>query len=203
MSTVEQSKRSSLPCLIDGERLDRATFHERYEAMPPDTRAELIGGIVYMASPASYRHGSRHIRIAYWVEHYNSCTPGLLAANDATIMFDDYGEHQPDCLLLIPEALGGRTRYVDNYIEGPPELVVEVSLSTRRLDLGARKLDYEAPACWNIFSSASIPTKCAGLFDATIVSRNSRRWRTDSFVRRRFPVYGLIRSPCSPETDED
>ena len=30
--------------LIEGQRLDQTTFHALYEAMPPGTRAELVGG---------------------------------------------------------------------------------------------------------------------------------------------------------------
>ncbi len=37
MSTVDRPRRKALPPLVDGQRLDRATFHERYEAMPPET----------------------------------------------------------------------------------------------------------------------------------------------------------------------
>ena len=51
MSPVDRTRTTTIPPLVDGERLDRATFHERYEAMPPRTRAELIGGVVVMASP--------------------------------------------------------------------------------------------------------------------------------------------------------
>ena len=41
-----------------GRRAARpATFHERYDAMPPWTRAELIGGVVYMPSPLMRDHG--------------------------------------------------------------------------------------------------------------------------------------------------
>src|SRR5271156_1111031 len=40
-----------LPPLENGDHLDQPTFHARYEAMPSGTRAQLIGGIVYMGSP--------------------------------------------------------------------------------------------------------------------------------------------------------
>ena len=43
MSTVERIKPKILPPLKAGQHLDQPTFHERYEAMPPGTRAELIG----------------------------------------------------------------------------------------------------------------------------------------------------------------
>ena len=61
MSTVEKQSGASTttadPPLVDGERLSQAEFHRRYEAMPPRTRAELVGGIVYMPSPMSADHG--------------------------------------------------------------------------------------------------------------------------------------------------
>jgi hypothetical protein len=43
MSTVDRPERKVLPPLVAGQRLDQPTFHERYEAMPPGTCAELIG----------------------------------------------------------------------------------------------------------------------------------------------------------------
>src|SRR5690349_20544412 len=66
MSTINRPKS---PPLKAGQRLDRATFHERYEAMPPETRAELIGGLVYMPSPLSLGHGRRDTRMTYWLGH--------------------------------------------------------------------------------------------------------------------------------------
>jgi hypothetical protein len=48
MSTVERTITNTLPPLVHGQHLDQPTFHERYEAMSPDTRAELVGGVVYM-----------------------------------------------------------------------------------------------------------------------------------------------------------
>ena len=45
------AKDDVLPPLVAGQHLDQPTFHERYEAMPPETWAELVGGVVYMPSP--------------------------------------------------------------------------------------------------------------------------------------------------------
>jgi hypothetical protein len=50
----------SLPPLEQGDHLDQKTFHARYEAMPEGTRAELIGGVVYMPSPLKLPHGKSH-----------------------------------------------------------------------------------------------------------------------------------------------
>jgi hypothetical protein len=45
--------------LENGDHLDQKTFHAQCEAMPPETRAELIGGIVYMGSPLKGERGWR------------------------------------------------------------------------------------------------------------------------------------------------
>jgi hypothetical protein len=43
----ERSRTVDTPrALVEGQRLDQPTFHALYEAMPPGTRAELIGGVV-------------------------------------------------------------------------------------------------------------------------------------------------------------
>ena len=59
MSTIESNLGGLrvLAPLVEGQRLDQATFHERYEQMPPETRAELINGVVHMPSPVGPEHG--------------------------------------------------------------------------------------------------------------------------------------------------
>ena len=143
MSTTDRRTHVALPGLVDGDRLDRASFHERYEAMPEETRAELIGGVVYMASPLGLKHGSSDPDVSYWLGHYRSFTPGIQVLANATVSFEEYGEHQPDLVLRIRPEHGGRTRDEGSFYAGGPELVVEISDSTLRLDLGPRLADYE------------------------------------------------------------
>lgn len=45
------ASKTGLPRLESGDRLTRAEFHRRYEARPDIRRAELIDGVVYVASP--------------------------------------------------------------------------------------------------------------------------------------------------------
>jgi Uma2 family endonuclease len=144
MSTIERPDRRVLPPLEAGQRLDQPTFHERYEAMPPGTRAELIGGVVYMPSPLSLDHGVPSRDVSGWLFHYQWLTRGVGGADNATAILGNFGEPQPDCILYIPEALGGLSRINEGgYLTGPPELVVEVARSSRAFDLGAKKKDYE------------------------------------------------------------
>ena len=84
MSTVDEPRTNVLPPLVAGQRLDQPTFHERYEAMPPETRAELVGGVVYMPSPHAVTITARPSRIVSgWLFHYQRYTPGVDGGDDA------------------------------------------------------------------------------------------------------------------------
>jgi Uma2 family endonuclease len=145
MSTAERTRsKTKLPPLVHGEHLDQPTFHERYEAMPPETRAELVNGVVYMPSPLSYDHGEEDNDVGGWLFHYKVFTPGVCTPNNATVKLDRKGEPQPDCQLFIPFELGGQVRIdEDGYITGAPELIVEIARSSRHYDLNQKKGDYE------------------------------------------------------------
>ena len=144
MSTVENIE-TNLPSADRSRRAARSSYVSTnvMRRCPLDIKAELIGGIVYLASPVSSGHSRSDGIAADWLAHYRIHTRGLDKLHNATVMFGDYGEPQPDCLLRIPETAGGRSRDIDNYIVGPPELIVEVSKLTRGIDLGPKKLDYE------------------------------------------------------------
>ncbi len=144
MSTVERPKARTLPPLVALQQLDQPTFHERYEAMPPETRAELVGGVVYMPSPLRDDHGEIDNDVSGWLFHYKCHTPGVRSPNNATVKLDRKGESQPDTQLRIPAELGGQSSVnAEGYITGAPELVVEIARSSRAYDLGVKKLDYE------------------------------------------------------------
>jgi len=66
-----------LPPLEAGDHLDQATFHARYEAMPPDFRAELIGGVVFVPSPLRSEHAESHALVMGWLTYYWGATPGM------------------------------------------------------------------------------------------------------------------------------
>ncbi len=143
MSTIDRQTPIKKTWLVDGEPLDRATFHERYLAMPEETRAELIGGVVYMASPLGLNHGSSDADAGFWLGYYKSFTPGVQVINNASVFLDEFGELQPDIAMRIRPECGGRTRDDGKYYVNGPELVVEISDTTLKTDLGPKLLDYE------------------------------------------------------------
>ena len=135
---------SPLLPLENGDRLSREEFERRYEAMPQLKKAELIEGVVYMASPLRYnQHGKPHIYMAAWLGLYCSVTPGVEPADNTTVRLDLDNEPQPDALLRIEEACGGQSLISeDDYVEGAPELIVEIAASSASYDLHDKKKAY-------------------------------------------------------------
>ena len=90
-----------------------------------------------MPSPVGLqRHGRPHTRIISWLGFYEASTPGVLSAANASARLDLDNMPQPDALLLIDPERGGQSRIsADDYVEGAPELVAEVSSSTASFDL--------------------------------------------------------------------
>jgi len=142
--TALPRSRSEIPPLHNGDRLSQPEFHRRYEAMPSDFRAELIGGVVYVSSPQQMRHGNVHYRLAGALGAYEAETPGVEGADNATVILGSDSEPQPDLHLRLLPAYGGRSRINDkDYLVGPPELVIEVAHSSEAIDLDAKRADYE------------------------------------------------------------
>ncbi|MEW5959744.1 MAG: Uma2 family endonuclease [Chloroflexota bacterium] len=128
--------RRPLP-LENGDRLTRAEFERRYEAMPHLKKAELVEGVVYMPSPVHFeKHSKPHAQIIGWLVVYHAATPGVDLGDNATVRLDMDNEFQPDALLRLDSALGGTSRISDDdYIEGSPELIVEIAGSSASYDL--------------------------------------------------------------------
>ncbi len=133
------------PPLRAGDHLSRAEFERRYEAHPEIKKAELVEGVVYMPSPVqSLRHGRPHAMLTAWLVLYESATPGTATNVEATVRLDERNEVQPDVLLRLSPRLGGRSRVTeDDYLEGPPELVVEIAASSAAYDLHSKRLVYQ------------------------------------------------------------
>jgi len=130
--------------LHNGDHLAQPEFHRRYEAYPEDVKFELVGGIVYMASPLRRSHGRRHSQLGSILQLYSEETQGVETLDNVTTILGEESEPQPDLALRILSEYGGQSRETaDDYVEGPPELVAEVAHSTRAIDLHQKRLDYQ------------------------------------------------------------
>lgn len=123
--------------LESGDRLTRVEFERRYQAMPYLKKAELIEGVVYVPSPVrSTSHAKPHGFMMTWLGVYAAHTPGVASNDNATVRLDMDNEPQPDALLRLDEHLGGQSRLSpDDYIEGAPELIVEIAASSASYDV--------------------------------------------------------------------
>ena len=143
MPSASPATTSLLP-LENGDHLSRSEFERRYAAMPHLKKAELIEGVVYVPAALRYRrHGKPHSDIMGWLVAYAAFTPGTEAADNTTVRLDLDNEPQPDALLRIHEACGGQSHISDDdYVQGAPELLVEIAASSAAYDLYEKKTAY-------------------------------------------------------------
>jgi Uma2 family endonuclease len=78
-----------------------------------------------------------------WLSYYQENTLGVEALHSVSTVLDLGREPQPDALLRILPEYGGRTQIDRRFVRGVPELIVEVSHTTRFADLGPKFDDYE------------------------------------------------------------
>jgi len=130
--------------LEPGDRLSRSEFERLYQRMPQVKKAELIEGIVYMPSPLRARsHAQPHSHLGTWLGTYAAETPIVACFDNSTVRLDLDNEPQPDLVLIIQPEKGGQSRISeDDYLEGAPELAVEIVGTSRAYDLHQKKGAY-------------------------------------------------------------
>jgi Uma2 family endonuclease len=131
-----------IPPLEQGDRLPRAEFERRYCNMPELKKAELIEGVVHMASPVSRRHGPQHATMLGWLWAYAASTPIVEVADNMTGRLDEDNVVQPDALLRIRPEFGGQALDDGEFIKGAPELVAEIAATSASYDLHDKKKVY-------------------------------------------------------------
>lgn len=131
--------------LESGDLLTRAEFHRRYRLRPDIKKAELVNGVVYVASPLRFEQRAEPtMTVGAWLGLYISLTPGVRGGHDATVLLTDDGEVQPDALLFWGSPRGANVRINDSsYLVGAPELVVEIAASSASYDLHDKLMLYE------------------------------------------------------------
>lgn len=135
---------AQIPSLESGDLLSRVEFERRYHLHPEIKKAELIEGEVYVASPVHVKkHGNPHFDLIGWLAVYRAATPGVVGSDNATIRLDLENEPQPDVLLRLEPDHGGQSYITeDDYLEGAPELIVEVVASSASYDMNKKKRMY-------------------------------------------------------------
>jgi Uma2 family endonuclease len=170
----------TFPPLEAGDHLSHIEFERRYAARPEIKKAELIDGVVYMPSPARFlEHAQPHGQMVTWLGLYSATTPGVELGDNATVHLDLENEVQPDALLRLAPEVGGRSRLTpDHYLEGPPELVLEIAASSASYDLHVKLRAYQ----------------CSGVEEYIAVQMYERRI---DWFRLREGVYQPLESTAS------
>jgi Uma2 family endonuclease len=134
---------SKISTLHNGDSLDQKTFHKLYEQTPEGFHAQLIGGIVYVASPVHFPHSNPDGLIQFWLWSYRKKTPGVGVINKTTTILGSTSEPEPDGGLFILPSHGGHCTTGGKTLKGAPELLIEIANSSAAIDLNQKKRDYE------------------------------------------------------------
>ncbi|MDX1968967.1 MAG: Uma2 family endonuclease [Planctomycetaceae bacterium] len=139
MATLAQADQP--PLLFSGQRLDREEFYRRVDefvARGGNPRGiERLEQRVQMPQPIPLTfHGEPQGHMVAWLGHYVAATRGCQGSGSATVVLDADNDPEPDCVLRIRPEYGGESRTDrSGYVDGAPELVVEVADSTAVTDL--------------------------------------------------------------------
>lgn len=134
----------ALPLLENGDHLRTREFLRRYERMPDVKKAELINGVVFMASPVRLLHANPHSDLSHWLTTYRVATPGVRSPDNVTFRLTKKNAVQPDVMLYTEASRGGKSRASKKgYVVGSPELVAEVAASSVSLDAGPKRTIYQ------------------------------------------------------------
>lgn len=164
------------------------------EALPEDmVIRHLIDGELFEVTPPTIRHQKVVTELLWRFRSYAEHHGGMVLTAPTGVRLSDRDMPEPDVLYVAAEHLD---RVGERYVEGPPDLVVEVSSpSTRRLDLVRKRRQYErfgvpefGSSIWTPTGSRSTCWSIAGT-DHRSSSRSAGRC-----VRRRSTV---LRFECS------
>lgn len=177
-----------VPPFEDGDVMDQPTFHALYLKTPKGFRAELIEGIVHMASPVQLRHGGPSVKVSQWLGAFADAVEGTISYNEITAILAKDSEPQPDhSLIVLPEAGGQTSVSAEDYLVGAPELALEISNTSVLIDLHAKKQMYDK---YGVREYIVVETK-----------RRVVHWfvrRVDQFVPLKVDADGILKSKCFP-----
>ena len=100
---------------------------------------------VDMAAALRFKIRSKpYSQLNCWLLVYHVLMPGTELGDTPSDRLDSNNEPQSDLVLIWDADRGGQTRIsIDDYIEGAPEFIAEISASTVSIDLGSKKTAYE------------------------------------------------------------
>jgi Uma2 family endonuclease len=126
----------------NGDKMSQREFSKIYSKLPEPYKAELVAGIVYEPPPPTLLHSVGDLDLSALLRYYTAYTPGTQSGHDCSVILSDEDQVQPDSFLRVLPELGGQSANWRRKIKGAPELVAEVSFSSRSIDLHIKKERY-------------------------------------------------------------
>ena len=97
-----------------------------------------------MSPPVSNTHGEAQGTITYLLKRYAQATPGVSCGSNTSVRLDGKNEYQPEVLLRIESAQLARSRVApDGLLDGGPEFLAEIAVSSAAYDLHEKKAVYQ------------------------------------------------------------
>ncbi len=97
-----------------------------------------------MSPPISADHGKSTNLLERLLGEYEDATPNTACAGNVSVRLDGKNEYQPDVVLWIEKGAMSRMKVGPaGLLEGRPELVAEVALSSHAYDLHEKKAVYQ------------------------------------------------------------
>jgi len=129
----------ALPSVETVERMSEEAF---FRLCGEDVKAELIEGVMVMAAPASYTHerlqGFLLSLLRIYVEHFGL---GEMLGSRTPVRLQEGHIYEPDLLFVAHQRVD---TIEEQYVEGAPDLVVEIlSASSVARDRGTKREVYE------------------------------------------------------------
>jgi Uma2 family endonuclease len=101
-----------------------STFAEFLELIPEDQKADLLDGVIYLASPESSEHNDLLRWLTVILDQFiEDREIGRLTINKVAYRLSDRTAPEPDIGIVLAARID---RIKSGYVEGPPDLAVEI-----------------------------------------------------------------------------
>lgn len=137
-SVTQAQKKSSRQVVTTGGLV---TFEQFYDLVEENVKADLLDGKIIRDSPAAPQHGKTCMWLSTVLTLYvQKFDLGEINGGTTTVRLSTYQGPEPDLFFVRKSRLG---IIGEKYLEGPPDLCIEViSKSSRRIDRGRKFVLY-------------------------------------------------------------
>ena len=129
--------------LYDGAVMTLEEFLQACEDADDRPRCELIEGVVRMSFPSLMIHDNPQSLLIMLAKLYQGFTAGTNGVGTPTVLVAPNTLFQPDVILRRTDDVGGQSRArTEQFIDGSPEFIIEVSNTSRAFDLNQKREAY-------------------------------------------------------------